>query len=121
MGAQACYFQFNSPQLAAQAAFLSELFDWEVREAGEDHAFFDHHGSPDAINGDIESASETNAPGVILYFEVDDLEAACAKAEKLGGRTVAAPSSLPNNFGSIALISDLDGNTLGLYRRALIA
>jgi predicted enzyme related to lactoylglutathione lyase len=121
MGAQACYFQFNSPHLVEQAAFLAELFDWEVKSQGDDHAFFDHHGSPDAINGDIESTSDANAPGVILYFEVDDLDASCAKAESLGGRIVAAPSALPNNFGSIALISDLDGNTLGLYRRAVPA
>ncbi len=121
MGSQACYFQFNSPQLAHQAAFLAELFDWEINEQGEDHAFFNHHGSPDAINGDIESTSDTNSTGLILYFEVDDLDVACAKAETLGGRIVAAPSALPNNFGSIALISDLDGNTLGLYRRALTA
>jgi predicted enzyme related to lactoylglutathione lyase len=121
MGAQACYFQFNSPQLAAQSAFLAELFEWEVNEANEDHAFFNHHGSEHAINGDIEATTADLATGLILYWEVDDLDVACQKAQRLGGRIIAAPSALPNNFGSIALISDLDGNTLGLYHRPISA
>ena len=117
MGSQICNFQFNSPQLGAQSQFLAELFEWEVTGADPHHAFFDHHGDEHAVNGDIETTSTDQPTGVIVYWEVEDLEVKCALAIRLGGEVIAPPSDLPNNYGSIALVRDLDGNTLGLYRK----
>ena len=114
---QVCYFQFNSPVLAKQSQFLADLFDWDVKPDGPDHAFFDHHGDEHAVNGDIETTTDDLRTGLIVYWEVEDLAAKCALAVSLGGAVVAPPSDLPNNYGSVALIGDLDGNTLGLYRR----
>ncbi len=120
MGATACYFQFNSPQLKAQSEFLTNLFDWTV-EGDDDHAFFNHGGEATAINGDIEPTNDELPTGLILYWEVEDLQEKCDQAVALGGSVVTAPTDLPNNYGSIALIRDLDGNILGLYRRPLVS
>jgi len=116
VGAQLRYFQFNSENVTEQSQFLASLFGWDITVVEhERHAFFDHHGPADAVQGDIEIANGDVSTGLIVYWEVSDLESHCARAIELGGRVRVAPTELPNNYGSVALIVDLDGNTLGLY------
>ena len=46
-----------------------------------------------------------------------DIDAYIAKAESLGGKLVVPRVDIPN-YGSFAWISDLDGNTVGLWKPA---
>jgi predicted enzyme related to lactoylglutathione lyase len=50
----------------------------------------------------------------VPYVVVDDVDAALAKAVKLGGKTVAPVMSL-GEVGRIAVIQDPQGATIGLH------
>ena len=50
-----------------------------------------------------------------VYVQVDDVQAYLDKAESLGGKTVVPPAEVPG-MGQFAWMSDLDGNTIGLWK-----
>ncbi|MCP3100694.1 VOC family protein [Myxococcus sp. K15C18031901] len=50
-----------------------------------------------------------------LYFEVDDVDAACARVEKLGGKVVMKPRDVPDSH-RIAFCVDPTGATFGLWQ-----
>jgi predicted enzyme related to lactoylglutathione lyase len=50
----------------------------------------------------------------IFYVAVEDIIAALAKAEALGGKKIVGPIPIPT--GTFAWFSDIDGNTIGLVQ-----
>jgi predicted enzyme related to lactoylglutathione lyase len=48
-----------------------------------------------------------------VYVQVEDLDAALAKAEKLGGKTILPPSQVPGG-PKLAMFADPAGNVTGL-------
>lgn len=117
MGAPVAYFEIISPDAGRARRFYTELFDWTAEDdptmAG--YAMIGTGNGDDAVSGGIGPASDDDGPGVRIYARVDDLDAYLAKAEKLGGTTVAPPMDLPGGYGRIALLTDPDGNTVGLW------
>jgi predicted enzyme related to lactoylglutathione lyase len=57
--------------------------------------------------------SPTGQPMVTFYVEVDDVEAALARAEALGGVTVLPRHPVPDG-PAIGLFRDPQGNIIGL-------
>ena len=54
----------------------------------------------------------------VVYVQVTDIRATCAKAQALGGTVVAGfPFNLPDDIGAIALIVDPAGHPVGAYSR----
>lgn len=49
-------------------------------------------------------------------MDVDDVQAYLDKAKELGGKTFVGPITIP--AGTFAWFSDIDGNTIGLLKRA---
>ena len=49
-------------------------------------------------------------------MRVDDLDAYLARAEQLGGTQIVPPTPLPGDFGTIAVVTDPDGNAVGLWK-----
>jgi predicted enzyme related to lactoylglutathione lyase len=52
---------------------------------------------------------------VVVYVQVDDLEAYLKKAESLGAKRLVEPTEIPG-MGAWAQFTDPDGNAIGLYR-----
>ena len=71
------------------------------------------HGGDRGINGGI--TQDDQGAFVTFYVEVDDLQAALDKAEKLGGKTVMPPMDVPGG-PSIAQFTDPGGNVVGLVK-----
>ncbi|MFF4693047.1 VOC family protein [Streptomyces sp. NPDC001307] len=53
--------------------------------------------------------------GLVAYFPVDDVDAALARAERLGATRILSPTDTPAS--RIAVFTDLDGNHVGLISR----
>lgn len=68
------------------------------------------------INGHITSLGHEPHHYTVFYVQVDDIPAALAKAEFLGGKTVVPPVTIP--AGTFAWLADPDGNTAGLWSPA---
>ena len=95
--------------------FYASLFGWHVDSSNPvGYGFVDTH-SESGINGGIPQAGEGDQARVILYVEVDDLQAYLDRAEELGGRTLMPPTEIPG-IVTIALFADPEGNTTGLVK-----
>ncbi len=95
--------------------FYASLFGWNIASDNPmNYGFVDTH-TETGINGGIPQAQEDDQPRVILYVEVDDLQAYLDRAEGLGGRTLMPPTEIPG-IVTIALFADPEGNTTGLVK-----
>jgi predicted enzyme related to lactoylglutathione lyase len=63
--------------------------------------------------------SEACAAGMrpcwVGYIGVDDVDAAAAKAQRLGGKIIAAPTDIPN-VGRFAVVTDPQGAAFNLFK-----
>lgn len=53
--------------------------------------------------------------GVKVYVKTDALEDSIARARELGSSVYLEPMELPGGYGRNAVVSDPDGNALGLW------
>ena len=95
--------------------FYASLFGWNITSDNPVSYGFVDTQTETGINGGIPHAQEGDQPRVILYVEVDDLQAYLDRAEELGGRTLMPPTEIPG-IVTIALLADPEGNTTGLVK-----
>jgi hypothetical protein len=106
--------ELASPDIDASKAFYGDLFGWTT-EALEGAPFpYLVIKTPDArSNGGIRSQMGQEPPYWLVYFGADDIEAAVAKVEELGGSKLAGPMSI--GPGQIAIVQDPQGAVFALY------
>jgi predicted enzyme related to lactoylglutathione lyase len=114
MGQPVVHFEIGCRDSAKTQAFFQELFGWSVQEMGP--AAMIDTGSKSGIQGHITALGHEPFHYTIFYVEVDDVAAALAKAESLGGKLLVPPITIPT--GTFAWFADLDQNTIGLWKPA---
>lgn len=117
MGQPVAYFEITSTSPEKIRDFYTELFGWnaEADPSMEGYAMVDTGAGPVAISGGIGPSQGPGDTGVKIYVRVDDLEGGVAKAAELGADTLLPPMELPGGYGRIAVVSDPDGNPVGLW------
>lgn len=118
MGNPVVHFEIRSSDAQRQATFYSELFGWELGGADEtlmNYRMIDTKAEA-GIGGGMVPAQGGFTPGITVYVQVEDLQAALERAQSLGASTVVPPTKLPGP-GSFAVVSDPEGNQLGLITR----
>lgn len=110
--------ELASPDLDASATFYSRLFGWETAP---------FEGSPEpylsiknggANNGGIRPLTPPGVPPHwLVYFGVNEIDAALSQVRDLGGSTLAGPIDI--QMAKIAVIQDPQGAVLALYAGAL--
>lgn len=84
----------------------------EMRAFGDD---FTSHGAGGAL---VKLAHAKPGPGgSMVYFSCDDCEVEAARAEAAGGAVVAPKYSI-GEHGFVSIISDTEGNMVGLHSMA---
>jgi predicted enzyme related to lactoylglutathione lyase len=111
MGQPVVHFEIGCRDKSKTAAFFRDLFGWTTNEAGP--ATMIETGGTGGINGHITALGHEPHNYTIFYVQVDDVAAALAKAESLGGKTVVPPVSIP--IGTFGWFADPEGNTIGLW------
>jgi predicted enzyme related to lactoylglutathione lyase len=106
--------ELNSPDLDGSSAFYSGLFGWSVAP---------FEGSPEPYlsikNGDANAGGirPLSAPGApphwLVYFGVEEIDAALAKVGELGGTRIAGPIDI--QVAKIAVVADPQGAVFALY------
>lgn len=94
--------------------FYKELFGWKIDSNNPMKYGMVDTGTLGGINGGV-GTSQDGKNRVSVYIEVEDLEAALAKAEKLGGKTILPPSQVPGG-PTLAMFADPAGNVTGLIQ-----
>jgi predicted enzyme related to lactoylglutathione lyase len=100
--------------------FYQQVFGWETRRSpagagGADYIEFLHDGQ--SILGALEMPEQMPAQVPshwLVYFYVEDVDAAAQKARSLGGSERIAPMDFPG--GRFAIVADLDGASVGLLK-----
>ena len=93
--------------------FYSELFAWKINSDNPmNYGVIDTGAGLKGINGGVGPAHDGNRR-VSIYVQVDDLQAALDRAERLGGKTVLAPTEVPGG-PRLAMFADPAGNITGL-------
>lgn len=112
MGQPVVHFEIGCRDQGKTAAFFGALFGWETSAMGP-ATMIDTKGGPHGIQGHISALGHEPHKYTIFYVEVDDIPAALAKAESLGGKTIVPPVAIPT--GTFAWFADPEGNTVGLW------
>lgn len=108
------WFDLSTHDAPRARRFYEELLGWPIKVLDPTYALVvDDNGVP---TGGIGQAGP-NSPytGLVTYFPVDDVDAALARAERLGATRVLPPTDTPAS--RIAVFADLDGNHVGLVGR----
>ena len=108
-----CYLELPATDVDRAATFYGELFGWAMRTRGDGAVAFDDAGG--YVSGAFVTtrAPWEGAPGQLVYVMVDDIEAAVARVEALGGEIVQPVGADAPEL--TARFRDPDGNIIGLY------
>lgn len=110
------WFEISGGDGPALQRFYGELFGWEIRDAGGDRGYGMVAASKGGIGGGIGSPLDGGVGRVTLYVDVDDLESCLERVERLGGRTVVAPTLIPEFGLAYAFFADPEGHVVGLSK-----
>ncbi len=119
--------ELGSPDLDASSAFYSALFGWTVApfEGSPEPYLSIKNGDANAggirpIRGTLAALASPNRPATpgappywMVYFGVDDLDAALAKVGEFGGVKHAGPIDI--SIAKIAVVADPQGAVFALY------
>jgi predicted enzyme related to lactoylglutathione lyase len=107
------HFEILGKDAAALQKFYADLFGWSI-DASNPMNYGMVAAGENGIGGGVGPAMD-GASLVTVYVEVNDLQAALDKAEKLGGKTVMPPMDVPGG-PTIAQFTDPEGNRIGLAK-----
>ena len=104
------HFEIQVKNTEQGQEFYRKLFDWDI-QADNPMQYGVVDTQAGGINGGV--IGDPAAPRVMIYVEVEDLQASLDKAESLGGKTVVPPTEIPGVV-TFAVMSDPEGNVIGL-------
>ncbi len=108
-----CHFEWVVADIARAKGFYGGLCGWEFEAMDDNYTLF----TPKEGLGGAFERSDKFEPGnsPIIYIEVDKIEDYCEKAKELGGDVKIPKNEIPN-YGWYAVLTDPDGNNVGLYQ-----
>jgi uncharacterized protein len=120
MGQPVVHFEVMGKDGPALRSFYSDLFGWKINADNPmNYGTVERDGNVSAddigIGGGIGQAPEGYPGHVTFYIEVPDIEAALAKAERLGGSRVMGPDKVTEEI-EIGLFTDPEGHAIGVVK-----
>jgi predicted enzyme related to lactoylglutathione lyase len=115
-----CWNELNSRDVEGSKEFYQAVFGWEpVSHEGGPMPYTEWHLGGTSIGGML--SMPPNVPAAVptfwlVYFAVDDTDAAVAKAQELGGSVSAPPMDIPS--GRFAVLTDPQGAVFGVIKLA---
>ena len=108
-----CWVDTMQPDPEAAKEFYGELFGWRAERVPASEYRIVTTGEGHPRHGGITAARDAG-PYVIFSVIVDDVAAACTRAEELGGKVESGPFH-PQSGPSNAYLLDREGNRFGVY------
>ena len=115
------HFEIISPEAERLQLFFADVFDWAISTANPmNYGMVDTGAKDYGIQGGIAAPGPFGEGHITFYVEVDDVDAALAKAVAAGG-TIAMPKinigGAPGQETILAQFTDPLGNRYGLSQR----
>ncbi len=118
MGSPVVHFEIACKDGEAGQSFYKELFGWKITSDNPWNYGLVDTESDTGIGGGITGVQpEMSHPGVMVYVEVEDLQATLDKAESMGGKTTMPIMEIPGMV-ILAHFTDPDGNIIGIVKSA---
>jgi hypothetical protein len=120
MGQPVIHFEVIGNDGPKLREYYGELFGWEFTEpiGPTNYAVTQREGNVNddgvGIGGGVGTAPEGYDGHVTFYVEVDDVDAALAKAEQLGGARTMEPADMQEVGIRLAQFTDPEGHVIGL-------
>ena len=110
-----CWYELSTADSAASQAFYGPLFGWSFQDAGmPGFSYALAMSDGDMVAGLMEPDSPM-PEFWLVYFAVDDCDAAAEKVKSLGGGIHRGPEDIPGT-GRFAILADPQGVTFGLLQ-----
>ena len=114
MGNPVVHFEIGGKNAEKMREFYGGLFDWEL----EVHDIMGGYTTAAVGEGGIGGGIVECGPGMppnytAFYVQVDDVQATLDKAAAKGASTLLEPMPI-EGVGTVAMLSDPDGNAIGL-------
>lgn len=117
MGNPVVHFEIGGKDVEKLIEFYGTVFAWDIIPLGDELHIADP-GSDKGIQGHLFQATEEtdSANNVIIYVEVDNIQACLSQVENLGGQILIPPQEIPGNASHFAMFRDPSGNKIGLLQ-----
>jgi predicted enzyme related to lactoylglutathione lyase len=110
------WHELLAADLDQELAFYGEVFGWEAKSDRADPTYHLLSLEGRTIGGALQKRDDDPVPFWLIYFNVEDLDAAAERVNAAGGRAFVTPKELPNGL-SIAHCADPQGAAFGLQGR----
>lgn len=107
------HIEIPSTNLDTSAEFYSKLFGWEFKPFGNSYLLYNTHKA--FTVGLRKSEAIVKGDCTIFHIRINDIGDVLTKATSLGAHITRGKTTIPA-MGYYALITDPDGNTIGLYQ-----
>ena len=114
MSNRIAWLEVSSTDVSASAEFYRDLFDWPiVTDVKSDYTKTSFGRGETGIGFTPVDETQGITPGsVLIYVEVDDIDAAIARAKELGAPIYQDKTEVPTG-GRMAIVGDPGGNRIG--------
>lgn len=109
------FFEIVSNDAPKLQSFYTDLFGWKIQNDDDGFGLVDTGAGEDAVTGGIGPSIAPGDTGVKIYVKTDRLDETIDRAQELGSSVYLQPMELPDGYGTIAVVSDPDGNPVGLW------
>jgi predicted enzyme related to lactoylglutathione lyase len=118
------HFEIPSDNIERSKKFYSELFGWNIEKVPADQLpegaeawrinTKDHEGS-NGVNGGIHKRMSPEKQGITNFVDVKSVDEYSDKVKQFGGAVQVPKMALPK-MGYMAVCSDTENNTFGLWQ-----
>jgi predicted enzyme related to lactoylglutathione lyase len=112
MAGQLVHFEIPAQDTARAKGFYADLFGWKFQSYDGPMEYHMTQAGGDPGGGLYPSQSGEKGP--IVYFDVDDIDAAVTRVRELGGE--AEDKQPIPSIGWFARCKDTEGNTFSLFK-----
>jgi predicted enzyme related to lactoylglutathione lyase len=109
------HIEIPSTNLDKTRDFLNKLFGWDFKPFGNGYFLFNNHKGIMAGLRKVEKVSSGET--TVFHVNVENIDNILNSLEGVGGKVKRGKTVIPA-MGWYALITDPDGNTLGLYQKS---
>ena len=100
--------------LEKSSKFYKDVFGWNFKPFGHDYLLYNNHKGIMVGMRRVEHVSTGDT--TVFHLNIDDIENTLARAENEGGVVKRGKTVIPA-MGWYALLTDPEGNTIGLYQK----
>jgi predicted enzyme related to lactoylglutathione lyase len=118
MGHRIVHWELMGADGAAQKAFYSQIFGWNLEGVEGFGHYYMVSNEEAGVGGAVGQGNEHMPNYQAMYVEVPDIDAHLAKIEAAGGKTAVPRTVVPDTV-VFALFSDPAGNLVGLVEEEM--